>query len=326
MTNTVINSFNKKIETLNKLNDTATKFKTFLSKEKFSVIIDNSTKSLNDLFSSKGDNSSAVTIPVPFNTDKIFNEIKNKDDLKEYYTLIQSSYNEKDEKVKSEQSTRKDKIDVENSIVKSTKSIKENFNKIDELFAKSTNDSKHCIDSLKAKYVNDAILQACKVNTEKSVNDNISEIESVLKSIKSETSKVVAKYVIGNFEYSARFTDILNAKNYFKALKELNDKVVKDYAKLENYQKITSVFKTSAKEIFGIIVDLQVDTADIINSSTKRSITEESKRAELGNYDFTLDYNKYFNEIGEYAKTQFNKNVKISKVKKHFKILKLLSK
>ena len=319
MTNTVINSFNEKIETLNKLNETATKFKTFFEKEKFTVQIDDTMKSLNALYSKETNDSSALTIPMPFDTNKILGSIKDKKDLSEYYTLIQNSYNKKDEKVKGEQSTRKTKIDLENSIAKSIESIKENFNKIDELYTKSTKDSKHCVDTLNADYVNDAILKACKVNTGNSVNKNISEIESALKSIKGESSKVVAKYLVGKFEYSVKFTDILNAKNYFKALKELNKKVIDDYAKLEDHQKVLKVHKDAAKEIFGIIVDLQVDTADIINSSAKGSITEESKGADLGQYDFTLDYDKYLNEINEYAKKQFNKGLDKFRENKAFK-------
>jgi hypothetical protein len=300
---------NKQIGSLNNLNNTTTKFKTFFEKTKFLVRLDGDDKNLNDLSSIKNDSSSAVVIPTPFNTENIFHEIKEKKDLKQYYTLINESFKSKDAKVKNEQSTRKNNIKLESSIKASIESIKGNFDKVNELFEKSTKDAQHCINVLEAEYVNPEILKACEVSTANNVNKNISQIEAALKSIKIETSKAVSKYIVGSFEYSGRFTDILAAKNYFKALKELNDKLVVDYAKFEDYQRATSTFKNAAKEIFDIILDLQVDTADIINSSNKGSITEKTKGAELGDYNFNLNYDKYFKKINAFAKKQFNKGI-----------------
>ncbi|EDV18508.1 uncharacterized protein TRIADDRAFT_62975, partial [Trichoplax adhaerens] len=281
MTNNVINNLNKQISNLNNLNNTTTKFKTFFEKTKFPVLVDDAEKNLNDLFSIKNNNSNAVAIPTPVNTDNIFHEIKEKKDLKQYYTLIHNSFKANDEKVKNEQSARKNDIKLESSIKASIESIKGNFDKVNELFEKSTKDAQHCINVLEAEYVNPEILKACEVSTASNVNNSISQIEAALKSIKSETSKVISKHIVGSFEYSARFTDILAAKNYFKALKELNNKVVIDYAKFEDHQRATSTFQNAAKEIFDIILDLQVDIADIINSSNKGSIAEETNRPEL---------------------------------------------
>lgn len=278
--------------------------------QKLDIEIDNTSFNLNDLFSTKNDNTSAVAIPVAYDFQNILNTINEEPELKEYYDLMKKSLDLKTKKIQGEQKSRKVKLDTQKKIVDNIKIVDENFNRIDSLYVDSIDHSNHCIQALKLPYSNDYIFQICNTTTFNRINGNIEEINKALTSIKTTTSQILAKYFLVKLEYSSKFTDYLNAKSHFKSLKEFNDRVIKDYSTYPDTTKVSKIHKEAAKEVFEKVVDLQVDISDIINSSSNKAFIEKSKKPTLGDYEFSLNYDLYLKELDSHLTTVFKNNLK----------------
>jgi hypothetical protein len=306
----LIETFKNKIKNLDNIKSTKDSLNKFFNVQKLDIEIGSTPSNLNELFSAKNDNASAVAIPVAYDFKNILNPIKEGPELKEYYDLMKKSLNLKTAKIQGEQKSRKEKLDIEKKIADKIKLVSDNFSKIDTLYTDSIDHSKHCIEALELPYSNNDILKTCNTSTLNRINGNIEEINKTLTSIKTTTSQILAKYFVGKLEYSSKFTDYLNAKSHFKSLKEFNDKVVQDYSAFPDTMKISSTIKEAAKKVFEKIVDLQIDISDTISSSSSNAITEERKKPTLGDYEFSLNYDLYLKELDSNLTTIFKNNLK----------------
>ena len=103
----LIDIFQNRIKNLDNIKGTKEILKKFFEVQKLDIEIDNTSFNLNDLFSTKNDNTSAVAIPVAYDFQNILNTIKEEPKLKEYYDLMKKSLNLKAEKSKENKKVEK---------------------------------------------------------------------------------------------------------------------------------------------------------------------------------------------------------------------------
>jgi hypothetical protein len=325
----LINSFDnieKELNAQKKIKDSYLKY--FQEKE-YSIGAPNKDgKQLNKLYKPAENKSGKVLVINQYDTSYIFNNTHNQDKkfkkkADNYIKYLKKDLEKHTKQTNTEQEARKTKLDIEKQIPDLIEKINKNFNVIDEKFTQSTNDIASCMHSLKFEAVAKAIYDACNKIVLDNIDNNKKDIKSKLVDIKKDTSSAIAKYLVGNFEYSAKLINILNIKNHFKALEALNKEVIKNFSDRNAVEKMADEGEGTELKVFGMILDLQINIADVLNSTKKGAITEHSENPKEGDYNFSLEYSKYFNEIEKYSKDSFKENFETMVDNEYFKQLEI---